>query len=132
MRRFLIATILCLLCGSLHAQQPQRGRIKNFDTEKGVVTINTPDGSVVEANIAPQTIFHDGNNQDIAGAREKGVRPTQTRQIRGRQWRGALLSDNCAQAKNDHQQHGDTNTQTGVRLSVERGEFHRLLVTDSP
>jgi hypothetical protein len=73
MRRFLIATILCLLCGSLQAQQPQRGRIKSFDAEKGVVTITTPDGSVVEANVDPQTIFHDGNNQNIAGAREKGV-----------------------------------------------------------
>jgi hypothetical protein len=73
MRRLVISLLLCLLCGSVWAQQPQRGRIKSFDTEKGVVSITTPEGTVVEAAIVPQTMFRDASNQDIGGAREKGI-----------------------------------------------------------
>jgi hypothetical protein len=73
MRRLLIGLLLCLMCSSLWAQQPQRGRIKSFDTEKGAVSITTPEGATVEAAIVPQTMFRDASNQDIAGAREKGI-----------------------------------------------------------
>lgn len=69
-----LALLLCLSCSFLFAQQaPQRGRVKSFDAEKGGVSITTPDGAVVKASIVPQTLFRDANNQDIAGAPEKGI-----------------------------------------------------------
>jgi hypothetical protein len=67
MRRWSIALAICLLCGSLLAQQPtQRGKIKKVDTEKGLVTITTAEGKDVECALGPQTVIHDANNQDIA------------------------------------------------------------------
>jgi hypothetical protein len=74
MRRLSLGLVLCLLCTSLLAQQaPQRGRIKSFDAATGIVSITTPEGTVVEASIVPQTMFRDANNQDIINAREKGI-----------------------------------------------------------
>src|SRR5690242_19301687 len=74
MRRLSIVLVLCLACGPLLAQQTtQRGRIKKVDTDKGLVTITTPDGKVVEAATTPQTVIHDANNQDIADFRRNGL-----------------------------------------------------------
>src|SRR5262249_3316720 len=74
MCRMFLMLSLCLLPGGVFAQEgPQRGRIKKFDTQSGTVTISTPDGKDVEGSIVPQTMFRDASNQDIAGAREKGI-----------------------------------------------------------
>src|SRR5262245_24860706 len=74
MRRMFLMLSLCLLAGVVLAQEgPQRGRIKKFDAQVGTVTISTPDGKEVEASIVPQTMFRDASNQDIAGARDKGI-----------------------------------------------------------
>src|SRR4051812_42376530 len=74
MRRLSLGLLFVLLGGSLLAQQaPQRGRIKSFDAATGVVSITKPDDAVVEVTIVPQTMFRDASNQDIAGAREKGI-----------------------------------------------------------
>jgi hypothetical protein len=62
------------LCGQ---EGPQRGKLKKFDAEKGVVTITAADGRDVECAIVPQTMFRDANNNDIVNFREKGL-PTGT------------------------------------------------------
>ena len=83
---------ILVICGSLFAQQSlQRGRIKNFDAQQGVVTIATPDGADVEASIVPQTMFRDANNQDIAGAREKGIPAGTTVMFRAEERGGKMV-----------------------------------------
>src|SRR5438445_397630 len=74
MRRLLLVLALFFVTGILLAQEgPQRGRIKKFDTEKGTVTISTPDGKEVEAAVVPQTMFRNADNETIANIREKGL-----------------------------------------------------------
>ncbi len=74
MRRIFFMLTLSLLTAALLAQEaPQRGRIKNFDTEKGTVTISTADGKDVEAAIVPQTQFRGADNETSAKIREKGL-----------------------------------------------------------
>lgn len=74
MRQVLIASVIWLVCGTLLAQQAtQRGKLKNVDLEKKLVTITTADGKEVEAALAPQTVIHDANNRDIADFRQKGL-----------------------------------------------------------
>src|SRR3954471_15519243 len=74
MRRIFFMLTLSLLTAALLAQEaPQRGRIKNFDTEKGTVTISTADGKDVEAEIVPQTQFRGADNETSAKIREKGL-----------------------------------------------------------
>jgi len=73
MRRFSLAFVMCLVCGTLLAQQANRGKIKAVDLEKGVVTITAADGKEVEGVLTPQTLIHDTNNQTIADFRQKGL-----------------------------------------------------------
>src|SRR5262245_37966291 len=74
MRRLVLGLMLCVLCGSLLAQQsPQRGKIKKVDLEKGLVAITTAEGKDVECTLTPQSIIHDTNNQDLAGFRQNGL-----------------------------------------------------------
>src|SRR5439155_23923340 len=74
MRSATLVFLLSLLTVATLAQDtPQRGRVKKFDAEKGLITIATADGKEVEAAIVPQTQTRNAEGQEIADFRSKGV-----------------------------------------------------------
>ena len=79
MRSATLVLLLSLLAVATLAQDgPQRGRVKKFDAEKGLITIATADGKEVEAAIVPQTQTRNAEGQVVAGSLSDAV---QTRDL---------------------------------------------------